>query len=173
MKVGKVATGHGHGSTAKAADGTQYYVYTTFDNYVGVTGPYVVKARIPKGYDDWVAGDATGIVKLLELDWNANVHVSCRTPSSDWCAVSTYEMTLTTVPFYQEVWRLNLGSTLVAPQVQRLAHHRSEGTLPQGCGMSPYWAHPHATVSRDGVKIIFGSTWGTACRAEAYVFRTQ
>ena len=170
-KVGKVATGHGHGSTALGPDGVQWYVYTTFDNYVGVAGPYIVKARIPKGYDDWKAGDKTGLVALVELDWNASLHTSCRTPRSEWCAVSTYAMTKTNVPFYQEVFRLSLNSTLQSPKVQRLAHHRSERNLPASCGMSNYWADPHASTSRDGTQIIFGSTWGQACRSEAYVIR--
>ena len=40
------------------------------------------------------------------------------------------------------------------------------------CPLSSYWAQAHATISRDGTKVLWGSNWNTAganCAAEAYV----
>jgi len=48
------------------------------------------------------------------------------------------------------------------PHVERLAHHRTNKDI-------SYFAQPHATVSRDGLKILFGSTWGQTGAPESYL----
>ena len=174
-RVGQLATGHGHGSTALGPDGTEWYVVDGFSTSYAPGGnqPQILKARIPKGYDQWKAGDGSGYVSLLKEDWGTNQHISCKTPRSEWCVVGTYAMGSPGVPFYHEVFRLSLNSTATNPKVERLVHHYSDYNFASNCaGLGGgYWAQPHASTSPDGSKIIFGSTWGQVCRAEAYVIR--
>jgi len=177
--VGKVALGHGHGDLTIDKDGTQYYVVYAHDNYdnTAITGPYVARYRIPRGYDDLRAGDSTGAVPLLRVDWSIGGHISgqgiragfvvasfSRDPSNPWLA------------FEGELVKIYLDSREFTPHVERLAHHRSDeayvASQPSStCPMSAYWGQPHGTISRDGTMVLFGSTWGQNCTADSYIVR--
>lgn len=169
--VGKVATGHGHGDLAIAPDGTEWYVYYTHDNYKGITGPRIVKARVPDGYDAWIAGDPNGLVALANIGWRASGHLSCQSHRVGWCAATAGgDPSDGLDPFEGEVYRVFLDSTEASPHLFRLTHHRSEeGYVGSNCSFSSYWAQPHATSNRDGTKIIYGSTWNQTCVVESYV----
>jgi len=171
--LGKVNTGHGHGSTAWTADGTEWYVADYAANSgTGVTGPYVVKSRLPRGHDDWKAGDRSAEVALVDHKWGRAMHVSCLS-RTEWCAVSTYASS-GAGPFYDEVFRVSLNGTDANPRVERLVHHYSDYSWQNSsssCNLNGYRAQPHASISRDATQIIFGSSWGQVCRAEAYVVR--
>ncbi|MBI4363976.1 MAG: hypothetical protein HY568_00970 [Candidatus Latescibacteria bacterium] len=169
--VGKVATGHGHGDLAVDRDGTQWYVCYTHDNYVGLTGPLIAKYRIPSGYDDWKAGDPTGAVSILLLDWYVSGHISCQAPNAGFCVASTGGRTENGIqPFEEEIFKVYLDGTEANPHVERLAHHFSdENYVGQACSFSSYWAQPHATISRDGRKIAFGSSWGPTCNLDTFL----
>jgi len=171
--LGKVNTGHGHGSTAWAQDGTEWYVADYAANSgTGVTGPYVVKSRLPRGHDDWKAGDRSGEVALVDHQWGRSMHVSCLS-RTEWCAVSTYASSGAGA-FYNEVFRVSLNGTDANPEVERLVHHYSDYSWQNSsstCNLNGYRAQPHASISRDGSQIIFGSSWGQVCRTEAYVIR--
>jgi hypothetical protein len=175
--LGTVATGHGHGDLAFAPDGSQWYVFYTGDNYVGITGPRIVAGRIPDGYTKWKAGtDTSGYVSLLNIGWEAGSgHISCQGIQSGWCVASMYnEDRPLTAKFQEEVYKVYLDSREASPHVARLAHHHSDYKFvssndPNNCpGQSGYWAQPHATARRDGKAVMFGSAWH-GCNADTYV----
>jgi len=174
--VGKVSNGNGHSDNAIGRDGTQWSV----EFYITDQGRRVIqKNRIPRGRDEFLAGDATASVSLIEVDWSLDGHISCQAHGTGFCVLSTYQGTPESTrddwkPFENEVLKVYLDSTLAQPHIQRMAHTHSDVQfilpLPlDECPVESYWAQPHATVSRDGTKAIFGSSWGPACRAESYV----
>jgi len=47
-------------------------------------------------------------------------------------------------------------------ETRRIAHHHSRRYSPNtpDSDTSVYWAEPHASISRNGDRIIYGSNWG-------------
>jgi hypothetical protein len=180
--LGKVHTGSApHSTLHRDADGNDYLIADNASNSYFLTGQrYITKSRIPIGvvYDaagnvDREATVSTGAtVPLLATDWHFNIHVSgANRNRPGWVVVSTYRSQSGFdngwQPFEDEVFKLHLDSSPTAPHVERVAHHRSHYigiTGRDSCpGISNYWAQPHATVSPDGTKILFGSNWGRVC----------
>jgi hypothetical protein len=79
------------------------------------------------------------------------------------------------VAFEKEIVKVYLDSRPEAPHLERLANHRSDQSqvfADGSCPLASYFAQAHATVSRDGTKVLWGSNWNTVgpnCAAEAYV----
>ena len=183
---GIVQRGTGHSDTTIDPDGTEWLVVNNAnsnDTYGLPGGYYHVKARIPDGYTAWAAGDTTAVVALLQEPWGwGDTHISCRNiDDPGYCVVTNntdVDSSTTPVGTMQgEVFKLYLDSTLSVPHVKRLTQHQS---MPQwvtdtpGCtDVTNYWAQPHASVSADGSRIIFGSTFGENCWSEDYVMQAQ
>jgi hypothetical protein len=70
--------------------------------------------------------------------------------------------------FEDEVFSLKLDGS---GEVQRIAHHHSRRFSPitPDSDNSVYWAEPHATVSRNGDRVLFGSNWEQDVEQEAGV----
>lgn len=179
--AGKVSTASGHGDLTRDAGGQQWFVQTNANNADLFTDAhYIIKAKIPNGIVfsspgvvDRAATESSGAsVRLVRLDWEHNIHISCRnTRAPGWCTVSTSSdgsgYANGWQPFEDEVFRVFLDSRHTSPHVDRVAHHRSSSgavAARDGCsGRSNYWAQPHSTNSPDGTKIIFGSNWRRIC----------
>jgi hypothetical protein len=74
-------------------------------------------------------------------------------------------------PGDSEIFRVFLDSKPGAPRIERLAHSYSDQKwVSDHCGDRPvsYWVQPHATLSFDGTRIGFASSWGQKCRSEFY-----
>ena len=146
--------GAGHSDLGIDADGNEVLVMDYYDS--GTNSDFVKKLRLSDGKE----------TSLLELSWQFDLHISCRNEArSEWCFVSTFdgEARLTDdstswLPFEDEVFALKLDGS---GEVQRIAHHHSRRFSPTTPDRdhSVYWAEPHATVSRKGERILFGSNW--------------
>jgi hypothetical protein len=103
---------------------------------------------------------------LLDYSWDFDCHISCRNEArSEWCFVSTFDGpgrlsddSLSWLPYEDEIFALKLDGS---GDVQRIAHHHSRRFSPEtpDPDLSVYWAEPHATVSKNGERIVFGSNW--------------
>ncbi len=178
--LGHVSTTHGHGDITRDVDGTEVLVQTNAANaYLLTDKHYIIKAKIPVGVvfngssvDQAATLSSGATVPLLSLDWQHNLHISCRNSRSPgWCVVSTYSSGNTFAngwqAFEDEIFKVYLDSRATAPHVERLAHHRSSPSAIAGrdacSGRSNYWAQSHATISPDGTRVAFGSNWRRIC----------
>ncbi len=98
--------------------------------------------------------------------FNLALHISCRnTDLPGWAFVSSYWDGIGQrpgpTPFENEVFALALDSTAGAPVLRRLAH---TGMVER----ADYFDEPHATVSRDGRVVLFGSNFGRHRDSEAF-----
>lgn len=146
--------GAGHSDLAVDENDDEILVMDYYDD--ATNSGWIKKFRLADGKE----------TKLLELNWSFDLHESCRnTARRGWCIVSTFdgEGRLTDdaaswLPFEDEVFMLKLDGS---GTVQRLAHHHSRRFSPATPDRdnSNYYAEPHATVSRDGSRILFASNW--------------
>ncbi len=133
------------------------------------------KWHIPDGFDRYGADSGpTASRALLELTPGDAVQISCRNQGTpEGCLVTTYSSPRKRArPFFNELFLVKLDSTVDAPKVRRLAHHRSDVSFTEAtadCRIKTSWAAPLATISRDGTRVLFGSTWGEQCRVEPYL----
>ncbi len=144
--------GTGHSDLTLDADGTEVLVMDVYDETINQT--VFRKYRLSDG-------QVTDLLAIGLFDQ----HISCRNfGRPGWCTISVFDMnddqsTSEThwEPFADEIFILNLdGSAMNATGgVERLAHHHSRRYGVEGV----YAAEPHATVSRGGDRIIFGSNW--------------
>jgi len=102
---------------------------------------------------------------LLQLDWSLAVHITAG-DGNGWVFVETYDPT--DVPASTPDWKVYTNEILQlrldGSEVRRLFHHRSRQT-------SDYAYQPRATVSRDGGKLVYSSTYdlqGTSGHAYGY-----
>ncbi|MBP6703469.1 MAG: hypothetical protein KBH14_09570 [Vicinamibacteria bacterium] len=102
---------------------------------------------------------------LLPLDWSLAVHITAG-DGDGWVFLETYDPT--DPPATGASWRVYtneiLRLKLDGSEVRRLAHHRSRQT-------SAYEYQPRATVSRDGSRLLYSSTYnlqGTSGYAYGY-----
>ena len=161
--------GSGHSDLGVDAHGDEVLVAGIYDADSNTT--LLKKFRLRDGQET---------ILLAGMGWSFFNHISCRNEQrSEWCFVSTYdgEGRLTDdsaswLPFEDEIFAVKLDGS---QQVQRLAHHRSRRfspATPDG-DTSVYWAEPHATVSRKGDRILFGSNWrqnvAVVTNVDAYV----
>ncbi|MEK7483672.1 MAG: hypothetical protein AABZ60_04975 [Planctomycetota bacterium] len=103
---------------------------------------------------------------LLEFSYLFDAHISCQNEVHlGWCFVSTFDYVgrltdspETWLPFEDEIFALKLDGT---QKVTRLAHHHSRRYSPQtpDSDQSVYFAEPHATINRQGNRLLFGSNW--------------
>lgn len=146
--------GAGHSDLGCDANGDEVLVMVYYDDETNSN--LVRKYRLANG-------DET---TLLEFSWQFDAHISCQNQArSGWCFVSTFDGearltddSLSWLPFEDEILALKMDGS---GEVQRMAHHHSRRFSPQTPDRdnSNYWAEPHATVSRDGGRILFGSNW--------------
>jgi len=80
------------------------------------------------------------------------VHISGRAlDKPGWAVISHYAGSTVNAWYNQEVFLAKLDTN---PVIVRLAKHQSNP--------ADYWAQPHATISRDATKVVWGSNWGGA-----------
>ena len=149
--------GSGHSDLGVDANGEEYLAIVVYDSESNLN--VSKKFRLQDGAE----------TALISVPWNLFQHFSCRhEPASDWCFISTYAGTglltddpATWFPFEDEIFAIKLDGS---QQVERIAHHRSRRFSPTtpDSDTSVYWAEPHATVSRKGDRILFGSNWREA-----------
>jgi len=78
------------------------------------------------------------------------VHISGRAyDKPGWVAISHYVGNAINTWYNEEIFLVKLDST---PVIVSLAKHQSN--------TSDYWSQPHATISRDATRVIWGSNWG-------------
>ncbi|MFH1197476.1 MAG: T9SS type A sorting domain-containing protein [bacterium] len=146
--------GAGHSDLTIDASGDEVLVMDYYDE--NTNSIFVKKFRLADGTE----------TNLIEFSWQFDSHISCRNEErSEWCFISTFdgEARLTHdaanwLPFEDEIFALKLDGS---GDVQRIAHHHSRRFSPETPDRdnSVYWAEPHASVSCDGTRIIFGSNW--------------
>lgn len=146
--------GAGHSDLGCDANGDEVLVMIYYDDETNSN--IVRKYRLANG-------DETS---LLTFSWQFDGHISCQNQArSEWCFVSTFDGearltddSLSWLPFEDEIFALKMDGS---GEVQRIAHHHSRRFSPNTPDRdnSNYWAEPHATVSRDGGRILFGSNW--------------
>ena len=146
--------GYGHSDLGIDDNGEEVLVMGGYDESANVT--YINSYRLRDGHT----------TRLLTTAWWFYNHISCRNlDSPGWCFVSTYDgegrltdSPATWAPFEDEVFALRLDGSR---RVRRIAHHHSRRFSPAtpDSDNSVYWAEPHATVSRYGTRVLFGSNW--------------
>jgi hypothetical protein len=109
------------------------------------------------------SGAETILLSFSQLFYD---HISCRNEARrEWCFISTFDNpgrlthdSSSWLPFEDEVFALKLDGSR---QVQRIAHHHSRRFSPvtPDPDNSIYWAEPHATISRSGKRMLWGSNW--------------
>lgn len=156
--------GAGHSDLTIDANGDEVLVMDVYDSGNNVTS--IEKFRLADGKG----------TTLLEVSPLFDLHISCRNEKRpEWCFISTFDYVqrLTDdarswLPFEDEVFALKLDGS---GEVERLAHHHSRRYSPAtpDSDHSVYWAEPHATVSRNGDRLLFGSNWRERVGEEASV----
>jgi hypothetical protein len=176
---GRVAPIGGPYDVTVDEDSTEWVVGFTSAAVEGIRGEYVAKYRIPDGWDRFSSGDPTGADTLCV--WEDRVgggNLSGRALGTGFVIASASgdpnESEPVRRPFTDEVVKIYLDSGPGAPRLERLADTRSNEYVAASpsCAFRPALgqaARPNATVSRDGTRVLWGSTWGRECRAEAYV----
>ncbi|MBI5324942.1 MAG: T9SS type A sorting domain-containing protein [Ignavibacteriae bacterium] len=146
--------GAGHSDLGLDASGNEVLVMDIYD--ADSNRVYIKKYNLANG-------EETTLIDLAPFFY---FHISCRNQlRNEWCFVSTFDNpgrlthdSLSWLPFEDEVFALKLDGS---GEVQRIAHHHSRRfsqTTPDPDN-SNYYAEPHATISRKGNRIIFGSNW--------------
>ena len=180
VHLGQVSSGHGHFDLTVDQNGAEWCVQFTADADDGITGAYIAKYRLPDGFDRYKAGDLTAAVKLTDWPYYAGGgHISGRAFDRGFIIASADipQSGVPRAPYTNEIVKIYLDSRIATegtPHIERLCNHRSDeayvASQPSAtCPLSAYWAQPHATLSRDGLHMVWGSTWGHSCVAESYV----
>jgi hypothetical protein len=176
--VGQVSCGRGHFDLTVDKDGSEWAVTYTSNSGCGETGAYMAKYKIPDGATRLAAGDSSGFGRLaIFSDEIGGGHISGRGFGSGFVVASLDHPTAGSPPvaFYKEIVKVYLDSTPQNPHLERLANHRSDQAQvysDPSCPLASYFAQAHATVSRDGTRVLWGSNWnlgGSNCAAEAYI----
>ncbi len=146
--------GAGHSDLGIDANNEEILVMDKYDADVDST--FIMKYRLSDGQE----------TKLIGISPLFDLHTSCRNQlRREWCFISTFDYTgrltddsLSWLPFEDEVFALKLDGSR---NVQRIAHHHSKRYSPTtpDSDHSVYAAEPHATISRNGDRILFGSNW--------------
>ena len=176
--VGQVSCGRGHFDLTVDKDGSEWAVTYTSNSGCGETGAYMAKYKIPDGMTRLAAGDSSGFGRLaIFSDQIGGGHVSGRGFGSGFVIASLDHPNAGSPPvaFYKEIVKVYLDSKPEAPHLERLANHRSDEAQvysDPNCPLASYFSQAHATVSRDGTRVLWGSNWntgGSSCAAEAYL----
>jgi len=150
--------GAGHSDLAVDVNGEEVLVMDSYDPDLNQN--LVKKFRLSDGTE----------TRLLAMSALFDQHISCQNlKKSGWCLISTFDYVqrLTDnppagwLPFEDEIFFLKLDGS---GSVERLGHHRSRRFSPAtpDSDKSNYFAEPHATVSRNGDRVLFGSNWREA-----------
>lgn len=148
--------GPGHSDLGLDATGQEVLIMDVYKDIDNLT--HICKFAL-------ATGDST---HLLSVSPFFDLHESCRAMSRPgWVYISTFDYVerLTDsnadwLPFEDEVFALKMDGS---GSVERYAHHHSRRYSPSHADSdnSIYIAEPHATVSRSGNRILFGSNWRT------------
>ena len=150
--------GSGHSDLGVDADGNDVLVIGIYDSSSNIN--IFKKYRLSDGAE----------TTLLTLEVDFDYHISCRNQQRPgWSFISTFDYVgrladkadnpaLDWLPFEDEVFALKMDGS---ESVERYAHHHSRRFSPTtyDSDHSNYYAEPHATVSRNANRIIFGSNW--------------
>jgi len=146
--------GAGHSDLGIDGSGDEVLVMDIYDDVNNET--VFMKYRLSDGQE----------TELLRISSLFDQHISCRNEKRrKYCFISTFDFTdrltddsLSWLPFEDEVFALKLDGS---GEVERIAHHHSRrySPLTPDPDNSVYWAEPHATVDRDGQRVLFGSNW--------------
>ncbi len=146
--------GAGHSDLALDDKGEEVLVMDVYDAQSNST--FIVKFRLADGKE----------TRLIQLSALFDQHTSCRNEKrNEFCFISTFDFTgrlnddnQAWLPFEDEIFALKLDGS---GEVQRIAHHHSRRYSPQtpDSDRSVYFAEPHATISRNAERILFGSNW--------------
>jgi hypothetical protein len=179
---GRASIGGSHGDLYIDSNGDEYYVsFASGNGGTGIDQYGIQWGKLPNGYNLWLQGTTTQYGQLTDMGTTyaaGSGHISCQAPGVDFCIVSTYADDATksgngiNTEYEDEIWAIYMDSTTSSEHVVRMAHHRSEWYYAdQNCSGNPssYWVAPHATISRDGRHILFGSSWGDNCISNAYL----
>lgn len=176
--------GHGHWDITVDEKGREYVVLPTTSVACGLAGANIAKWYIPNGYDNYVnsgntQSDTSGIYLTVASDSIGGCHISGRAFDTGFVIVSmdnpnSYDGA---VPFRDEIIKLYLDSRLSSPHFERLANARANAwaVAAASCSTGSYWVDPHATISRDGTKVLWGSNWNmygnnpTDCNTDTYI----
>ncbi|MBF0498811.1 MAG: hypothetical protein HQM09_01655 [Candidatus Riflebacteria bacterium] len=146
--------GAGHSDIGLDINGDEVLVMDIYDEQRNQT--LIKKFRLSDGKE----------TELFAVSPLFDLHISCRnTARPGWCYISTFDYVqrLTHnandfLPFEDEIFALSLDGNATT---ERLAHHHSRRFAPNApdADHSCYFAEPHASVSPEGDRIIFGSNW--------------
>ncbi len=133
----------GHMDVTRDTNGDEVLLIATADDPQGRCGDGVAKIRLADA--QWTC--------LVSFDWSVALHISAP-DGNGWFIVSTYAAAspLSLGPwtaYRDEILEIRLDGS----EVRRLAHHRSQP-------LTYYWWEPHASVSRDGSRLVYGSNSG-------------
>jgi hypothetical protein len=147
--------GPGHSDLAVDTDGSDVLIMDCYDENLNKT--FIKKFRLSDGKE----------TILFDVSPFFDLHISCRNENQKgWCIISTFDYVekLETspgdwLPYENEIFALKMDGSY---SVQRIAHHHSRRYSPAtpDSDRSVYWAEPHATISRSGKFILWGSNWG-------------
>ena len=159
-KIGKVYPDCDHSDLAVDSEGVEWYVTYTHSDYTDFRGPYVIKSRLPKGFEDWRAGDDTAVKYLQETGRGVGGHISCQGRYQDFCVMkSGRNVRWGWQPFTAEVYMVYLDSEKENQHVERLLHHMS------------YIEGSTVTVSPDGTQVLFSSRMNGTGRIDSYIIQ--
>lgn len=167
--IGQVTPDKGHGDYIW--DGTDEWKvqFGVGLSWVGFTSG-VQACKVPDG---WSQPGHAGCKTLLALSTGGHISGHASTAGTPFVVMSNYNLNDNNAwsPYHDEIVQIYLDSSIASPHINRLANSRSyqKYVSEDNCTMSNYWAQSHATLSRDGSKVFFGSTWGAACRGETYM----
>jgi hypothetical protein len=133
----------GHMDVTRDTTGDEVLLIATADDPQGRCGDGVAKIRLADAR--WTC--------LVSFDWSVALHISAP-DGNGWFVVSTYDAGSSLPPgpwtaYRDEILEIRLDGS----EVRRLAHHRSRP-------LTDYWWQPHASVSRDGSRLVYGSNAG-------------
>jgi len=167
-RLGVISTGSASWDLATDDTGVEWCVQLVPADSLGPER--VAKYRLPRALDDLRNGDGSAVTDLIPWYGSAeDCGISARALDMGYVLLSSIEVTGVRHPCSNEVVKVYLDSSLSSPHVERLADTRSRESQAGACGIAngAYWARPHATVSRDGTRVLWGSTWD-GCVAESY-----
>jgi len=160
--------GAGHSDLGIDSNGDEVLVMGIYDPDTNTE--FIKKYRLEDG----------AVTTLLELSLFFDYHISCRNEQRPgWSFISTFDYVarlsdeadnpaLDWLPFEDEVFALKMDGS---ESVERYAHHHSRRYSPStyDSDHSVYFAEPHATVSRQANRILFGSNWRQNMSSESSI----
>jgi len=136
-----------HGDTSIGVNGNDVYVGIEYQN---------------SGAIEVIDLETGNLVSNIETNvWiGGAVHISGRAHNRPgWVVISHYSNSPVNAWYSQEIFMAKLDAN---PVIIRLAKHQSNS--------ADYWSQPHAAISRDATKVVWGSNWsGTLLDLDTYM----